>query len=104
MSLVLPLSEWPGADRMMWEALRKEAGPLDVPGGLAHLRQTSRNTLEVQYSRWLKWLLATDPKALSLPPAGRATLSRLQFWLEALGLDRSRQPGAIDKSIPPIVQ
>ncbi len=84
MSLVLPLSEWPGADRMMWEALRKEAGPLDVPGGLAHLRQTSRNTLEVQYSRWLKWLLVTDPKALSLPPAERATLSRLQSWLEAL--------------------
>jgi len=77
MSLVLPRTEWPHADRAMWDALCKDAGPLDEPGGLAHLRQTSRDTLEVRYGRWLKWLDTTDPNTLLLPPAERPTLSRL---------------------------
>lgn len=84
MSLVLPRTEWPHADRAMWDALCKDAGPLDEPGGLAHLRQTSRDTLEVRYGRWLKWLDTTDPNTLLLPPAERPTLSRLQEWLQGL--------------------
>ncbi len=84
MSLVLPFHEWPAADRMMWAALRKNAGPLDEPGGLAHLRQTSCDTLEARYARWLKWLSVTEPEALSLQPAERAILAHLQAWLEAL--------------------
>ena len=84
MSLVLPRTEWPHADRAMWDALFKDAGPLDEPGGLAHLRQTSRDTLEVRYGRWIKWLSDTDPKALLAPPSERATIPRLQSWLEGL--------------------
>ncbi|PUB09597.1 tyrosine-type recombinase/integrase [Yoonia sediminilitoris] len=84
MSLVLPRTKWPRSDREMWEALCREAGPLDDPGGLAHLRQTSRNTLEVRYGRWIKWLSDTDPKALLAPPPERATMLRLQSWLEGL--------------------
>jgi integrase len=68
----------------MWDALRKEAGPLDDSGALAHLRQTSVTTLEVRYARWIKWLATTDPDALTQPPATRATLPRLQRWLNAL--------------------
>lgn len=84
MSLVLPRAAWPAADQMMWEALRKQAGPFDDRGALAHLRQTSCDTLELRYARWMKWLESTDPDALSLPPAERASLARLQHWLEAL--------------------
>ena len=84
MSLVLPRSAWPDADRVMWEALHKEAGPLDDCGALAHLRQTSAATLEKCYARWLKWLAISDSDALALPPATRATLPRLQSWLEDL--------------------
>lgn len=84
MSLVLPRAAWPAADQIMWDALRKESGPLDNPGALAHLRQTSSNTLEVRYSRWMKWLDFTDPVALALPPEERASLTRLQHWLETL--------------------
>ena len=84
MSLVLPRTEWPHADRAMWDALCNDAGPLDEPGGLAHLRQTSRDTLEVRYGRWLKWLDTTDPNTLLLPPAERPTLSRLQAWQHGL--------------------
>ena len=84
MSLLLPFHAWPAVDRMMWATLRKEAGPLDDPGGLAHLRQTSCDTLQARYGRWLKWLSVTEPEALALQPAERATLARLQSWLEAL--------------------
>jgi integrase len=68
----------------MWDALHKKAGPLDDPGALAHLRQTSSATLEARYARWMKWLEATDPNALLSPPAERATLDRLHRWLDAL--------------------
>ena len=84
MSLVLQHTHWPRSDREMWEALCRQAGPLDDPGGLAHLRQTSRNTLEVRYGRWLKWLSDTDPNALLASPSERATIPRLQSWLEGL--------------------
>lgn len=84
MSLVLPRAAWPVADRNMWDALHKKAGPFDDPGALAHLRQTSSNTLEVRYGRWMKWLETTDPNVLLIPPAERATLARLQHWLDAL--------------------
>lgn len=84
MSLTLPRAAWPAADRAMWDALHKKADPFDDPGALAHLRQTSSRTLEVRYARWMRWLTTFDPDALALPPAERATLPRLQCWLEAL--------------------
>lgn len=84
MSLVLPKTEWPNADCKMWDELRREAGPLDDPGALAHLKLTSLSTLEKCYARWLKWLSNADPGALALAPATRVTLPRLQSWLADL--------------------
>jgi integrase len=81
MSLIQPRNEWPIADQKMWEALCRDAGPLDQPGDLAHLRGTSRATLEIRYGRWMQWLAAEEPEALSFPPGDRATLLRLQAWL-----------------------
>jgi integrase/recombinase XerD len=88
MTFVQPHAQWPCSDRAMWDALCKEAGPLDEPGGLAHLRQTSRDTLEARYARWLRWMAIDDPKALSLRPSERASVPRLQAWLDALGHTR----------------
>lgn len=88
MSLTLPRHAWPEADRTMWDDLRKDAGPLDYPGGLAHVRQTTITSLEVRYERWMMWLTTSDPAALHLPPVARATLPRLQSWLEALAHTR----------------
>ena len=81
MSLILPLAEWPDPDRSMWENLRKEAGPMDDRGALAHLRQTSCATLEARYGRWIQRLMTSDPDAFALPPVDRATVPRLQAWL-----------------------
>lgn len=88
MSLVLPRTAWPVADRTMWDDLRKTAGPLDEPGALAHLRQTTCKSLEQRYKRWIMWLTTADPDALAVPPAARATLPRLQLWLEDLAHTR----------------
>lgn len=84
MSLVLPRGEWPDADRTMWEALLKQAGPLDDRGALAHLRETSLASLETSYARWMQWLKKSDPDAVAVSPTDRATPPRLQSWLEAL--------------------
>lgn len=88
MSLVLKFAEWPEADRRTWRHLMQPAGPLDDGGGLAHLRQTSRDTLQAHYGRWLKWLADTDPEALHQAPVSRATIERLQLWLCALSHTR----------------
>lgn len=84
MSLVMPRSEWPGFDQAMWDDLCRVAGPLDDPGPLAKLRATSLHTLEVRYGRWLQWLTNTEPHALREEPGERASLIRLQAWLEDL--------------------
>ena len=84
MSLILPLDDWPAADRAMWAALRQNGGPFDDPGALAHLREASVGTLQNCYGRWLEWLRRTEPAALAEPPAARATLPRLRLWLAAL--------------------
>lgn len=84
MSLVLPVDEWPLADRAMWSALQAQGGPLDDRGELALLRATSLETLSIRYGRWLQWLSTMEFGALSLTPPERATLPRLQAWLADL--------------------
>lgn len=84
MSLILPLDEWPAADRAMWATLRQQGDPFEDRGALAGLRETSVETLQNRYGRWLEWLRRTDPAALDEPPAARVTLPRLRSWLEGL--------------------
>lgn len=84
MSLVLPVAEWPTADRTMWSKLQVQAGPLDNPGELAHLRATSLETLSNRYGRWLQWMSTMEPDALLLPPPQRAAVLRLEKWLSDL--------------------
>lgn len=84
MSLVRAYEAWPAGDRIMWERLVQAGGPLDDRGPLAHLRETSRQTLRAHYGRWLAWLEKTDPEALALAPPARVTVPRLQAWLEDL--------------------
>jgi len=84
MSLVLPIADWPEADRKMWEMLLRHGGPLDDRGPLSHLRPTSLATLEHRYGRWLGWLACREPGSFLEPPAERATISRLSAWLKSI--------------------
>jgi len=84
MSLVLRHDAWPAGDRLMWERLMQPGGPLDDRGALAHLRETSRQSLRAHYGRWLAWLGKTEPEAFAVDPPARVTVPRLQAWLEDL--------------------
>ena len=100
MSLVLPITIWPEADRAMWERLLRRGGPLDDNGALSHLRATSLATLEHRYGRWLGWLVRVEPESLLQLPADRATLSRLMAWLEALRASRSHEQADVRERYP----
>lgn len=84
MSLVLPKTQWPNADRSMWEAVFKKGDLLDGQGPMAHVRLTTQTSLEPRYGRWLEWLRVNEPQVLDMPPPQRATLDRLKAWLTAL--------------------
>lgn len=84
MALTLPYSQWPEADTRLWVSLFTEGNPLDERGQLAHLRETSRESLLRRYARWLKWLAHTRPAALLQPPAERVQLEALRAWLRDL--------------------
>jgi len=88
MSLVMKRGIWPTADQEMWRELCQRSGPLDDGGGLAHLRETSRTTLELHYGRWIQWIADTCPEVLSIRPVERATIERLQLWLGDLSHTR----------------
>ena len=79
----IPLEAWPEADRAMWEALVRDAGPLDDPGPLRALRETSRRTYRQASGTWLAWMARAEPAALDLPPAERVNAERLVAWVTA---------------------
>jgi len=81
----LPLREWPAADQVLWSSLTTPGDLLGNAGGLAHYRATSLAGLVKFYGRWLEWLFTSDPAALEVPPAERATPERLRGWIAALG-------------------
>lgn len=84
MSLVLPQTEWPNADRVMWQAVFAKGDLLDGQGPMAHVRRTTQISLEPRYGRWLEWLRVNEPHALDVAPPQRATLDRFKVWLIAL--------------------
>ena len=84
MSLVMPIHNWPAADQALWATLMQSGNPFEDHGALAHLRETSRETLATRYGRWLEWLKRNEPDALLEPPAQRVTIDRLRAWLAAL--------------------
>jgi len=60
------------------------AGPLDDPGALSGLRESSRTTIRNGYARWLAWLADAGPAVLAANPAARATPERLLAWMTAM--------------------
>lgn len=80
----MPIANWPNADRRMWDGLVAGDDPLDEPGALAHLRETSRQGLIKCYGRWLEWLHRTEPVVLASAPIRRVTVERLREWIAEL--------------------
>jgi integrase len=79
-----PSALWPDADRQMWGNLLTAVSLLDDGGELAHLRPTTIQMLQQAYRQWVHWLRTSDPLALEIRPAERASLERLRHWLESM--------------------
>lgn len=84
MSLIMPTPDWPAQDKALWDSLTQQGNPFEDHGALAHLRDTSKETLVNRYGRWLEWLRRHEPEALREPPCARVTPERLRAWQRAL--------------------
>ena len=101
----MPFHDWPAADRRLWDDLMRGGGPLDDRGPLAHLRETSRQVLINHYGRWLGWIAAAEPEALSIAPVDRAAMERLRRWLDDLAHTRPMSRLAfVDSVLRPLIK
>jgi integrase len=81
----LPVSEWPRQDLDLAKlAFARAESRFDEQGPGAHLAETTVATLHHSYRRWLGWIKAFDPAALSLHPADRVTRTRVKAYSEHL--------------------
>ena len=81
---VLRLTRWPEADRADWAAAFETGDIFDGRGPAAHWAAGSRRSVASGYGRWIGYLAAMEPGALSLPPAERITRARLRCYLDHL--------------------
>ena len=82
--LSLADTDWPDADVALWASLTAPPVPLEEPGALGHLRESSLQSMRASYSRWLGWLEKYQTEALDEDPVNRATLERLTAWSQSL--------------------
>ena len=81
---VLRLTRWPEADRAAWAAAFETGDIFDGRGPAAHWAAGSRRSVASGYGRWIGYLAAMEPGALSLPAAERITRARLRCYLDHL--------------------
>jgi integrase len=81
----LPLSEWPEADREVFNSAY-EPGDLfeDTAGPGAHLTDGSRTMIQSTYRRWLGFLKAKYPDDFAISPAKRITPKRVRAFIDHL--------------------
>ena len=91
----LPYGDWPEADRRLFEVSFQGADdPFDDAAGAgAHLRPRTVRTLRYGYARWLSWLAAEAPSALSDDPQHRVTPERIKSYSSALG--KTMKPSSV---------
>jgi integrase/recombinase XerD len=81
----LPVEEWPAADREAFETAYAPGDMFDETAGPgAHLAEGTRRMIRTSYSRWLGFLKANHPDALSLSPAIRITPERVRAFVNHL--------------------
>jgi integrase/recombinase XerD len=81
---ILP-EEWPEPDQLLWDKAKEDADPLYEPGGAAHWKPKTRQTVMVHYGLWLAWLIEMGLLDPAVPPAARATRDHLAQYVQHLG-------------------
>lgn len=79
--LHLPFSQWPLADKLLWqEAMTDHEDPFNVAAG-AHLSVSSRRQYLYGWRRFLGFLTLDEPAALAITPLERLTTERVKRFV-----------------------
>lgn len=81
---LLPLDEWPEADRVAWAHAVQPGDRFEDGGPAARWAERSRRTVLYGYRRWLGHLDAAEPMVLSQDPESRINPEALGRYLEIL--------------------
>jgi len=82
--LHLPFSQWPLADRLLWQnAMIDHDNPFHSAAG-AHLSERSRRQYQYGWRRFLGFLTLDEPAALEIAPAERLTKERVKRFVDHL--------------------
>jgi integrase len=81
--LHLPYSEWPAADRELWQRAFSSDDPFDGGAG-RRLAETSKQRYLIGWRRFLAYLALEDPEGLEVAPADRLTAQRIHGFVEHL--------------------
>jgi integrase/recombinase XerD len=80
----LPLTEWPGGDRDLWNAALLPGDLLEDGGSRADYAPSSNQKVVKGYSRWLGWLARCGLLTADEKPASRISPASVGAYLEAL--------------------
>jgi len=79
--LHLPFSQWPLADKRLWQqAMTHHDDPFCSAAG-AHLSERSRRQYQYGWRRFLGFLTLDEPTALEIAPAERLTKERVKRFV-----------------------
>ena len=81
---LLPLDQWPSADRQAWECAIRSGNCLEDGGPASHWAERTKRTILFDYRRWLGHLHHADPDVLDLAPADRVTENRIRIYVAML--------------------
>src|SRR5262249_43804348 len=82
--LHLPYAEWPAEDRRLWTSGTDADDPFSEAAG-ARLAKNTLHFRQMAWRRFLGFLAAAEPEALSIPPAQRITKERVRRFANRLG-------------------
>jgi integrase/recombinase XerD len=82
--LHLPYSQWPAADRLLWELAMGSDDPF-ADGAGARLAKASLHSYLFAWRRFLGFLAIHQPSALEVAPTERLTIERVRAFVAHLG-------------------
>lgn len=92
--LHLPYSQWPAADRLLWEGAMGSDDPLGEARG-AHLAKASQHNYLFVWRRLLGFLSINEPTALEIAPSERLTIERIRSFVAHLDGTNTPQSVAV---------
>ena len=81
--LHLPYTQWPAADRLLWEGAMDSDDPFGEALG-ARLAKASQHNYLFVWRRFLGFLTIDEPTALAIAPSERLTIERVRSFISHL--------------------